>query len=68
MGYDKLRILWFVAKCYDEMLRKQKKIVDLRSIGNKNPTDPIVSRYRGNKMLNQNAIQTKKVYGFNHLR
>ena len=26
---------------------------------------PQVSRYRGNKMLAQDAIQTKKVFGFN---
>ncbi len=32
VGYDRLRILWFIANTYDEMLVKQSKKVDLRNI------------------------------------
>lgn len=65
LGYDRLRILWFVANCYDELLSKQEKIIDIRSIANKQTGTPQVTKYKGNKMLTQDAIQSKKVYGFN---
>lgn len=55
-----------MANCYDEMLSKQEKTVDLRSIGIKPMTTPQVSRYKGAKLLGQNTIQSKKVFGFNN--
>lgn len=66
MGYDRLRILWFVANVYDEMLSKQQKTVDLRNIGTGKPHPaPQVIKYKGKKALAQETIQTRKIYGFN---
>jgi hypothetical protein len=47
------------------MLNKQEKTIDLRSIGSKQNTTPQVIKYKGNKLIAQETIQTKKVYGFN---
>lgn len=55
-----------MANVYDEMLSKQEKTVDLRNIGTSKPNPvPQVIKYKGKKVLAQETIQTRKIYGFN---
>jgi len=61
-----MRLLWYIASCYDEMLSKQRKKVDLRNImGNKPKQTPVVTKYKGQKVIGEDQTQTKKIFGFN---
>jgi hypothetical protein len=61
-----MRLLWYVANCYDEMSSKQPKRTDLRNIlGNKPKPTPMITKYKGQKLLHQDSTLAKKVYGFN---
>lgn len=61
-----MRLLWYIASCYDEMLAKQQKKIDLRNLADqKNKQVPMITKYKGQKVMEQDQTQTKKVYGFN---
>jgi hypothetical protein len=67
LGYDRIRLLWFIANSYEEVFNKQRKRHDLRDMAClKTQPTPILNRYKGDKLIHQDAIQTKKVYGFFH--
>lgn len=68
LGYDRLRILWYVANCYDEMMSRQAQTIDLRYLGSiKSKEQPSIIKYKGKKVIAEDSIQTKKVYGFNFI-
>jgi hypothetical protein len=54
LGYERIRLLWFVANCYDEMISKQHKTIDLRSMAGRNSKGaPEVLKYKGTKVIAQ---------------
>ena len=62
-----MRLLWYIASSYDEMSSRLPKRLDLRNIiGNKQKATPVVSKYKGQLLVNQDTNTVKKVYGFNH--
>lgn len=48
------------------MMSKQTRTVDLRNLGFMPPKEqPGIIKYKGKKVIGEDTIQTKKVYGFN---
>lgn len=48
------------------MMTKQKKTIDLRNLGSMQPKEqPGIIKYKEKKVIGEDTIQTKKVYGFN---
>jgi hypothetical protein len=48
------------------MVSKQQKTIDLRNIADNKPkAAALLTRYKGTKVMAQDLIQSKKVYGFN---
>lgn len=62
-----MRLLWYIASCYDEMLSKQPKKIDLRNMADiKLRQTPIITMYKGQNVVSYDQTQTKKLFGFNN--
>lgn len=62
-GYDQLKVLWFIASIYDEILHKKKKVNDISSLLKSGSSiEPRIISYK-KKGGSQVAI-TRKVFGF----
>ena len=60
--------MWFIANIYEDFHAKNRKKPDLKDMINLRALGvPVNTNYKGKKILGQETIQTKKVYGF-HLK
>lgn len=51
LGYDKIRVLLFIANSYDEIFSKQQKTPNLRDLLAKKPKETTITTYKGKKIV-----------------